>query len=188
MAQGGLKFTMDGVGELGNKLKINSKKFTERQIKSVQAAARMAKDEIETEGRANIRAGGNFGSARWQEGFQAKISFQGRANLTIRVTHSVTYWHVFEDGAVIRGNPLLWIPLSDSNAAHLGVRARDYPGPLFRVDRKNGGAPLLHDGTSPQYFGKESVTIPKKWDLRGVVRRVARQMNKFYRQAMRDNG
>lgn len=183
----GVKFTMDGVGKLGPKLQVRAKKFNERQIKAIQSSAQRAKEEIETQGRANIAAGGNFSSPRWQDGFQAKISFQSRTDLTIRTTHAVSYWHVFENGAVIRGNPMLWIPLSGSNADVRKVRARDYGAPLFRVDRKNGGAPLLHDGNAPQYFGKESVTIPKKWNLRDIVRNVARQMSKFYRQAMKDS-
>lgn len=183
----GLKFTMDGVGQLGPKLKVQAKRFSERQVVAIQSSARRAKEEIETQGRANIAAGGNFSSPRWQEGFQARLSFQTRTDLTIRATHAVPYWHVFEHGAVIRGQPMLWIPLTGSNAALRGVRARDYGAPLFRVNRKNGGAPLLHDGNAPQYFGKESVTIPRKWRLRDIVRGVARQMGKFYRQAMKDS-
>ena len=185
MARGGLTFKMDGVGRLGPLLRVRAKRFTERQIRAVQSTAKTAKEMVETEGRANIAAGGNFSSPRWQDGLQAKISFQTRTDLTLRVTHDVSYWQVFENGAIIRGNPMLWIPLSGSNADARKVRARDYGAPLFRVDRV-GKAPLLHDGDAPQYFGKESVTIPRKWHLRDVVKRVARQMGKIYRQAMKN--
>jgi hypothetical protein len=133
-----------------------------------------------------LAAGGNFSSRRWQQGFRAKISFGSRQDLKIRVTHDVPYWKVFEDGATIRGNPLLWIPMRGSEAAARGVRARDFGQPLFRVDRKAGGAPLLmSSGGHVQYFGKESVRIPKKWSLRAVVRGVARRMGQLYREAMR---
>lgn len=187
MATGGITVKLDGFDVNAQKLRVRSQRFSDRQTRAVQSTANRASDEIETQGRANIAAGGNFSSARWQQGFEAKVSYRSRADINIRVTHSVPYWRVFENGAVIRGRPLLWIPLSGSNADHLGVRARDYPTPLFRVDRKAGGAPLLHDGNAPQYFGKESVTIPRKWRLRDIVRSVARRMGTFYKQAMRDD-
>ena len=88
------------------------------------------------------------------------------------------------DLATIFGKPLLWIPLSFSIAGQLKVRAKDYPGRLFRVDR-SGKAPLLLDENGPQYFGKASVRIPKKWRLRQIVKQAARDMSRFYREAMR---
>jgi hypothetical protein len=180
---------MGGVGKLGPQLQVRAKNFSERQTKALQGAAREAKAQIEELGRANIAAGGNFGSARWQDGFQAKVSFQSRTDLNIRVTHAVSYWKVFEFGAVIHGKPLLWIPMKNSEAAVLGVRARDFGQPLFRVNRKGGGAPLLMSkGGKVQYFGKEQVRIPKKWNLRQIVRTVARQMNVFYKEAMKNGG
>jgi hypothetical protein len=186
MATGGVTIKLDGIEANAVKLRVHAKKFSEKQTRAIQAAAKRAKDEIETQGRQNIAAGGNFGSARWQDGFQAKLSFENRSNLRIRVTHAVFFWRVFEEGAVIHGNPMLWIPLSGSSADQRKVRARDYGAPLFRVDTKKG-TPLLHDGTAPQYFGKEFVTIPRKWRLRDIVRSVAKRMNTFYRQAMKDN-
>lgn len=170
--------------QLGPQFKAGVQRFKERSTASIQKAARLAAADIEQLGRANIRAGGNFGSARWQEGFQAKVSFQSQTNISIRVTHSVRYWKVFEEGRVIHGKPLLWIPLSFSEAGHLGVRARDFPGKLFRVDRK-GKAPLLMSDNGPEYFGKESVRIPRKWHLRDIVKRVARNMRKYYKEASR---
>lgn len=181
----GIKFTFDGGDKCGPLLKSRATKFNERRTLALQATAQKAKEDIETQGRANIRAGGDFGSARWQEGFQAKISYQSRSDLRIRATHSVSYWRVFEYGAKIFGRPLLWIPLSFSAAGKLKVRAKDFPGQLFRVDRK-GKAPLLMNEQGPQYFGKESVTIPKKWTLREIVRDVARNIKSYYQQAMKN--
>lgn len=170
--------------KLGPQFRVTVKHFSERQVLAIQRAAAKAAQEIETLGRENIRAGGNFGSARWQQGFRAKVSFRSRTDLVIRVTHAVRYWKVFEEGAVIFGKPLLWIPLSFSTAARLGVRAREYPRRLFRVNRP-GKAPLLLDDTGPQYFGKPRVRIPRKWHLRDIVKRVARNMKQFYREASR---
>ena len=169
--------------KLGPQFRAQVKRFNEKQVRAIQTAARNVASDIEQLGRANIRAGGNFGSARWQQGFRARVSFQSRTDITIRITHDVKYWVVFEEGRVIRGKPLLWIPLSFSTAGRLNVRARDYPGKLFRVDRA-GKAPLLLDDSGPQYFGKESVRIPRKWRLRDIVKRTARTMNRRYKEAL----
>lgn len=180
----GVKFEYVNGDKLGPQFKKQVQNFGAKQKRALAEAARTAAAEIETSGRANIRAGGNFSSARWQEGFRAKVSLQVASNFLIRITHAVRYWKVFEEGRVIKGRPLLWIPLSFSTAGRLLVRARDYPKKLFRVDRP-GKAPLLLDDTGPQYFGKAQVRIPRKWRLRTIVKQVARKMNVFYREAMR---
>jgi hypothetical protein len=131
---------------------------------------------------------GNFGSSRWQDGFHAKVSYQSRTDLNIRVTHDVPYWKVFEFGATIHGKPLLWIPLDFATDAH-GIMARDYPGSLFRVDRGGGKAPLLMAGggrggtAEAKYFGKEQVVIPQKFHLREIARTVSRKLGQYYREA-----
>lgn len=179
----GLQIKLNGVDTLGPKLKARAKTFSEKQTIALQSTARRVTELIETEGRANIAEGGNFSTPRWQQGFRATLQFVARNDLVIRVTHAVSYWRVFEFGAKILGKPLLWIPLSFGNAN--GRRARDYGAPLFRVNRP-GRAPLLMSKDGPQYFGKESVTIPKKWNLRGTVRRIARSMNTIYKEEMRN--
>lgn len=169
--------------QLGPKFKFGVQRFSKRVIAASQATARQAAEEIENEGRANIKAGGDFGSARWQQGFRAKVSFTSRTDMAIRITHEVRYWVVFEEGRVIHGRPLLWIPLSFAREAQ-GVMARDFPGQLFRVDRP-GKAPLLLSNDGPQYFGKSQVTIPKKWHLREIVRNIARRLPLIYKEQMR---
>lgn len=168
---------------------------TERAGEKVRAAARetaqQAATQIVEEGREDISsAPGNWGS-RWLEGLQAKVT-EGGGNIRISVTHKIPYFGVFQDGAVINGRPMLWIPLSFADAATAawpgrGVRARDYPGRLFRVDRKVG-APLLLDSYSkkPQYFGKESVTIPKKFHVREIAIEIARHMKEMFRENLKN--
>jgi hypothetical protein len=168
--------------QLGPKFNAGVKRFAEKATFAMQQAAKTAAAEIEVQGRENIRAGGNFSSARWQDGFQAKVSYQSKNDLTIRVTHSVPYWVVFEEGRTINGRPLLWIPLSFGQSK--GVRAKDFPGKLFRVDRQ-GKNPLLMNEQGAQYVGVSSVRIPRKWHLRDIVKRVARNMRQYYKEAMR---
>jgi hypothetical protein len=97
----------------------------------------------------------------------------------------VPYWRVFQNGAIIQGKPLLWIPLSFATEAQ-GVSAKDYPGRLFRVDRKSGGAPLLMsaDDKQPKYSGHESVRIPKKFHLVEIVTAEAKTFGALYRVEM----
>lgn len=157
---------------------------SERVIKAVQAAAEHVRQDILEKGRADIAAGGNFSSERWQQGFEVKKSYQSRTQIRLRVTHAVSYWRVFELGATIRGKPLLWIPLSFAKDA-IGVLARNFPGGLFRVNRQ-GKAPLLLSRTTGEvkYFGRKSVRIKKKWHLRRVVYQSFRRLKMYYREEM----
>ena len=146
---------------------------------ALRAGAKDAASEIETKGRADIRNAGNFGS-RWTDGFNAKVT-EGGGNIRISVTEDVPYWTVFQFGKVIQGKPLLFIPFSFASDAK-GKNARDY-GPLFRVTRKSDGlVMLLAPGkpAQPKYFGKASVTIPKKFHLIEIARDVAKKMGAFY--------
>lgn len=168
--------------QLGPKFKAGVQRFKGKATAAIQHAAKAAAADIEEQGRKDIAAGGNFRSQRWQDGFKAKVSYQSASDLSIRVTHDVPYWVVFEEGRVINGKPLLWIPLSFGQAN--GVRARDYPGKLFRVDRA-GKNPLLMDANGPQYVGVSSVTLRRRWHLRDIVKRIARNMRQYYKEAMR---
>lgn len=171
-------------GKVGEAFKRGVTRYSEAQTKALQRTAQRAAERMENAGRENIARAGNFKSARWQLGLRALVSYQSRTDLRIRVTHSVTYWRVFEYAPTrIDGKPLLWIPLDFANIPE-GMRARDFPEDLFRVDRA-GKAPLLISSTGPKYFGKEFVTITTKWDLRGVVRTVAKQMPSIYSDELR---
>ena len=162
-----------------------------RQGDRIRASARAASvntaETIELKGRQDIERAGKFGS-RWTEGLHADVS-EGGGNVRVNVRHDVPYWSVFEFGKTIEGKPLLWIPLSFSDVQP-GTWARDYPAPLFRVDRKSGGAPLLFSAADkqPKYFGKESVTIPKKWHLTEIVKDAARNFRDVYQKYFRQIG
>lgn len=177
-----IRITYQNGDQLGRKFKNRTQRFGERQIRAAQQAARDAANEIVTRGKADIRKAGDFGSERWQQGLKAKTSYQSRSDITVRVTHDVPYWVVFEEGRVIKGKPLLWIPFDFAQDAQ-GKSARDYPGKLFRVDRE-GRAPLLMSDDGPKYFGKEKVTIPKKFHLRQIAAEVSRKMQQYFNKAM----
>lgn len=165
------------------------KRSTARNAELVRAAVRGAaadaKETIEKRGRADISKAGRFGS-RWTDGFTVSVT-EGGGKVRVEAKEAVPYWTVFQYGAVIHGKPLLWIPLSFAADAQ-GVRARDYPGALFRVNRKDGKAPLLMTPGSPaqpKYFGKEFVTIPKKFHLLEIIRDVAKNFKSLYASKMK---
>jgi hypothetical protein len=146
----------------------------------MRMTAQETSENIIALGRQDIASAGRFGS-RWMQGLHADVS-EGGGSIRISVYHEVPYWRVFEKGATIHGKPMLWIPLSFARDAQ-GVWARNYPGGLFRVDRQ-GKAPLLlsRDTKEPKYFGKESVTIPKKFHLAGITRKAAQQVGDLFKQ------
>jgi hypothetical protein len=159
---------------------------------AARAAAVDAAFEIQQRGAADIAGSGKFGS-RWTEGLHETVT-EGGGNIRIAVTHDIAFWPVFEFGATIKGKPLLWIPMSFADDAQ-GVSAKDYPGVLFRVDRKSDGLPLLlaasgvkGEPAQVKYFAKSQVVIPRKWHLRDIVRDVARHMGQLYRARFTNRG
>lgn len=183
-----LRIVIDGA-QAGARLKRTMARYSKASLLSMRQTAHELADDIEAKGRADIAAAGNFGG-NWTSGFNAKVT-EGGGNILVNVTMGgeppVNHWRVFQYGAVIQGAPLLWIPLSFASDAK-GVRARDYPGPLFRVDRA-GKAPLLMSGkpAQPKYFGKESVTIPKKFHLVEIAREASRRASKIFSAYFRSN-
>jgi Family of unknown function (DUF6441) len=172
--------TYDGA-KLGQKFAAQVNRFAANSTTAARTATQRAANEIVQQGRANIAASGS--SAHLQEGLNATLTAKSRTAIAIRVTHSVPYWPQFEEGRVIHGKPLLWIPLSFAPQAQ-HVRARNFPGPLVQVDRPGKAPLLLTTGGRPMYFGKTTITIKKRWNLREIVRQVTDQMNQFYKEAL----
>ena len=164
-------------------------KFTRsvyRQASEVRNAARAAafdaSESIRSRAAADMASAGNFGR-RWTGGLHVDIT-EGGGNIRIAAHHDVPYFSVFQYGAVIHGRPLLWIPLSFAADAK-GILARNYPGGLFRVDRKAPGkAPLLLSRASREvkYFGIDQVTIPKKFHVIEIIRDVAKKLPELFRK------
>jgi hypothetical protein len=103
------------------------------------AAADMAADFVRVAS-ADVASAGKFGT-RWTQGFETSIT-EGGGHIRVAVSHQVPYFSVFQYGKVIEGKPLLWLPFSFAADAQ-GVWPRDFPRPLFRVDRKSDGLPIL---------------------------------------------
>jgi hypothetical protein len=174
-----IRFREDNIGR---QFDVSMKKHGRRIGGALLQTARDARDEILDRGRRDISGAGNFGT-RWTQGLKGVLRRLGGDQTQIFFTHAISYFTVFTKRTVIRGKPLLWIPLSFAADAQ-GVMARNFPGGLFRVDRKGGGAPLLLSVRTgePKYFGKRSVTIPKKFAFFDIVRSVAANLRNIYKQ------
>jgi hypothetical protein len=176
---------------VGPQLARSAKKNADKILASERGAAKDVVAYVVPKARADIAKAGKFGG-RWTDGFNGKVTEGGgfiRVAFTMPKTPPMKFWRVFQNGAIIHGKPLLWIPLSFAKDAQ-GVRAKDYPGKLFRVNRKGGLAPLLmtRSGGGPaqaKYFGKASVKIPKKFHLVEIIKAGAQQMKTFYSKRMK---
>lgn len=137
----------------------------QRLNRAIDASVNMAASMILEKAKTDIAGAGNFGQ-RWTDGLHVNV--EGAApNMRIYMTHDIPYASIFETGGVITGSPMLWIPLSGTDAE--GTRASAFGDGLFsaRYPRADGGAPLLFSmaDKQPRYFGVSEVTIPKKFQL-----------------------
>lgn len=145
---------------------------------AMDTAAKQTAEETQAKCRADISQAGNFGTS-WTDRLTSTTK-DTKQGVEVVTAFEGELWRTFQDGRVVHGRPLLWIPLSFSDAR--GTRAADYPGELVRVDRAGGKAPLLISTSDrqPKYFGKESVTIPKKFHLIEIAQDVGRGLADRY--------
>lgn len=152
--------------------------------RALEKAANMVADLWLQAAQADIAGSGNFGSS-WTGGLHVTVEGGAIGNYRIAMTHDIPFAGIFETGGVIEGKPLLWIPLSGTDAA--GIKASAF-GNLFsaKYPRKSG-PPLLFssDDKQPRYFGISSVTIPKKWDLKGDAETVMGNFRAIFSEAMK---
>jgi hypothetical protein len=141
--------------------------------KRMAGAMRQAEKAILTQGRQDIQSAGNFGS-RWTEGLTTEIDDE-TDKITLTVKHEVSYWSVFQTGKLIRGKPLLWVPLPGVDPSERGD--------FFQTSKK--GNLLLFkreaDGITPLRVGKSQVYIPKKFHLVEICKDVAGTLGQLYK-------
>ena len=96
---------------------------------------------------------------------------------------------VYETGGEIHGNPLLWIPISGTDAA--GIKASAFGGlASSKYPRANGGRPLLFSiaDRQPKYFGIESVTVGKRLHLEDDVNVAMNNFRQYFVTTMTGSG
>jgi hypothetical protein len=179
-----LSFEFNGAA-MGSAFVQNVNKGGERVKKAMLLAAKDVAQQILDRGRADIATEGDFGT-RWQQGLQASVTQQSNGEILISVTHDIPWFKMFMKGAVIKGKPLLWIPLPDATDAR-GVPAGKYPGRLIKIVSSKG-KPLLITAAKPKepkYIGVESVKIPQKFHIADIIEAARRRYTDLYRARFR---
>jgi hypothetical protein len=119
-------------------------------------AAKEVAETIQSKGRADIAAGGNFGS--WTSSFTATADgSDGSVAIDVEMTHP--FWEVFQYGATIVGKPLLYFKPTKAVGALAGK-----------------ALPLL--------ISKHSVTIPKKFHLIEIATAEAEAVPLLFKQKL----
>lgn len=151
------------------------------------AAANMARSMLEQVGRADIAsASGNFGES-WTQGLHVTLN-GSMPNMLLSMTHDIPFAGIFETGGTIQGKPLLWIPLSGTDAA--GVRASAFGGGLFSARYpRTSGPPLLFSiaDKRPRYVGVSTASIPKLFHLHEDAESVMSNFRSFFDQAWQES-
>jgi hypothetical protein len=156
-------------GSINERVTKNIEATVEQVNTAVTAAMNMCQSMIEDQARTMISGSGKFGG-RWTDGLHVTLD-----NMRISMSHDIPYAGIFETGGTISGSPLLWLPIGAGPAE--GEKL---------VSAKGTSKPLMLSITdkSPKLFGTASVTIPKKWDLDGVVQNVMQNFADYFSAAM----
>jgi hypothetical protein len=177
-----IKFTID---------KSEFEKATQETLRSMAVAAHAAVTEAGEiavrDGNAHIRGAG-LTSPKWQ-GLYSKVEPQEPAiNVAATIRHRFGPTAIFEYGGVIRGDPLLWLPIEKNlPSATAGERwtPRRFASRFGKLrSAKRGLRPLLFGmvgGKSvPVFHGVESVSIRKRLDIAGIVEKVGDKLDDLY--------
>jgi hypothetical protein len=153
-----MSFTIDTSG-----FKRSIDETAEKFDAAFSVALNMVASMMLKEMTADITGAGRFGD-KYLQG----VSVEVEGN-TVTATVDAPNAAIFETGGTISGNPLLWLPISGTDAE--GIQASKYGDQLFSVNRKAGGVPLLFSvkDRAPKYFGVPSVTIPKKFHITEIM-------------------
>lgn len=127
--------------------------------------------DLKARGDAQITKAGKFG-ARWTQALQVTVRRHEQSLNVIMGFHGIPYAMIHETGGVIRGNPLLWVPLS---SAGVTTRIGEYPGRLFfKMSRRGNLIAFDRVERRPKFVGVESVTLKPRFGLRRMAVNVAR--------------
>lgn len=148
------------------------------------AAIREVAGNAVKEGRSNIAGAGKFGP-KWQQGLQFRMQKTADGEPSAIIFHRYGFAGVFEHGATIEGQPLLWIPTTEG-----GPRASRSGKKLTSATVR--GQPMLFDANDrdrhrkPLYIGVPSVRIPKKWRITEIVKEHAAKIADLFRKYLKD--
>lgn len=151
-----------------------------RLRKAIISTAYKIAAEVQQRGRVDIAQAGSFGP-NWIFGLRAfkQRKEAGTRRTIVTVKHNIPFAEIFEEGGVVKGRPLLWIPISTEKDA-VGVRARKFNLPLFRITSKKGTPLLITPKGKPKYFGVRSVREPKLFHIRRIADDEAKRAGEYF--------
>lgn len=170
----GFRFRSDFGKAFEAEIKAANKPIVDAAHGALKEAGRIAV----TEGRRNIAAGGRF-TGRWTRGLTSRFYKNKGLDAAVLIYHKMGIAGVFEEGATITGDPLLWLPIG---GRRLLARRGRLTG-LASVQRQ--GKPPLLVGTVqgdriPLFVGVPRVRLRKRFNIRGIVRNVVQRLPELY--------
>lgn len=170
-----IKITIQG--EPDKQLAAIIAKNARKMAQALVQAAKSTSALILQRGRSDISSAGKFGS-RWTTGLTAPVEL-GADRIIISVRQSQKYWQTHEYGAIIKGRPLLWIPLP-------GV-APNERGEFFQRSKKGNLLLFKKEGKEikPLRVAKEQVRITKKFHIVQITHDAASEMGDIFHLNMR---
>lgn len=156
-------------------------------IKPITDAAVGALDDAAKEavqkGRANIRAAGRF-SGPWVQGLRSRVYKNRGLDAAALIYHRIAVAGIFEQGGVISGKPLMWLPIG-------GRRLLARSGKKLASVNIPGRRPLLVGTVQgkriPLFVGIERTTIRKRFHIADIVRAAASRLAEFYSKRLKVN-
>jgi hypothetical protein len=158
---------------------------------AVAALKEVSEDAVD-EGRADIGAAGpGFHHAKWQSGYKYRL--KGATKNGVPSMEAISFFShryglasVFQEGATIKGKPLMWIPTRKGTPAPGKSRKK-----LTFATVK--GVPLAFDADDhnrkrkPLYIGVPRVTIPKKFHLNEIIEQNAEKIGEAFLKEFKDS-
>lgn len=158
-------------------------------------AVSQASDAALTSARASIAAAGFSGF--WQQGLTLKkYPSGGKKSINAQgwFAHKNNLAIVFQEGRVIRGKPMLWLPLKSTPAKINGRRAtpanfKKAGQKMFSVNRP-GKRPLLFGAlgkgpATPLFVGIDVVTLRKQWRVYEAIEEAASKLPALFDQNLK---
>lgn len=151
-----------------------------RLRKAITSTAYKIASEVQQRGRVDIAQAGRFGP-NWIFGLRAfkQRKEAGTDRTVITVRHNIPFAEIFEEGGVVKGKPLLWIPFSDAKDA-VGLRARRFNLKLYQIKSRKGTPLLITPKGQPKYFGVRSITEPKLFHIRQIAGDEAKRAGEYF--------
>lgn len=154
-----------------------TKPITDAAVAALGDAAKLAVRD----GRANIRSAGRFHGG-WITGLRSRVYKNRGLDAAALIYHRMARAGIFEEGGIIRGKPLLWIPLGGRRAvmrAARNVSSINLPGrrPLLVGDIQGERKPIA--------FGLDVARIRKRFSIAAIVKRAANKLGEFYHQRIK---